>query len=101
MFKKCPAVALGSSRADNACAVAVSGNALHDPPRDAKPSGTPHCKSACSNVHAEARKARSNQAERTAIPKNLPAPTQCAGPRAVTPRQLLLLAARAHAVDVA
>src|SRR5476651_2188279 len=101
MFKRCPAVALAASRADNACADAAPGSVLHGPARDVTPSGTPHCKNVCSNVHGEWRKARSSQAERTAIPKNLPAPTQCAGPRAVTPRQLTLLAARAHALDVA
>src|SRR5580658_5513297 len=101
MFKRCPALALAASRADNACADAAPGSVLRDPPRDVTPSGTPHCKIACANVHAATRKARSNPAERTAIPKNLPAPTPCAGPRAATSRQLTPLAARVPALDVA
>ena len=38
-------------------------SALRDPARDATPSGTPRCKNAGTNVHAEARKARSNPAD--------------------------------------
>lgn len=34
-----------------------------------------------------------------AFPKNLPAPTPCAGPRAANPRQLTPLAARATVLD--
>src|ERR1700683_675285 len=99
MFTNCPAVALASSHADNACAVAAPGSALRGPAPDVTPSGTPHCKNVCSNVHGEWRKARSNQAEHTAGPKNLPAPTPCAGPRAATPRQLTPLAVHATALD--
>ena len=54
MLTRCPAAALASSRAHNACADAAPDSAIPDPARDAKPSGTPHCKNACSNVHAEA-----------------------------------------------
>jgi hypothetical protein len=46
----CPAVALALSRVHNAWADAAPDSALPDPPRDAKPSGTPHCKNAFSNV---------------------------------------------------
>jgi hypothetical protein len=54
MFKRCPAVALAASRADNACVVAAPDTALRGPGRDVTPIGTPHCKIACTNVHAEA-----------------------------------------------
>jgi hypothetical protein len=93
------AAVLASSHADNVADDAALDNAIHDPARDAKPSGTPHCKTACTIVHAEWRKARNNQAERTAIPKILPAPTQCAGPRAARPRQLTPPAPHATAAD--
>ena len=101
MFTTCLAVAYAWSHAHNACADAAPDSALRDPPRDVTPSGTPHCKNACSNVNGEGRKARSNQAECTPGPKNLPAPKHCAGPRAATLRQLTPLVAGAHALDVA
>jgi hypothetical protein len=50
----CPAAALPSSRAHNACADAAPDSAIPDPARDAKPSGIPGYKNACSNVYAEA-----------------------------------------------
>jgi hypothetical protein len=99
MLTTCPATALASSRAHHAADADAPDNAPRDPARNAKPVGTRRCKNACTIVHAEWRKARNNQAERTAIPKNLPAPTQCAGPRAANPRQLTLLAAHAFALD--
>src|SRR5437773_1757349 len=49
MFKRCLAAALAWSHAHNACADAAPGNAPHDPARDAKPIGTPRCKSACTH----------------------------------------------------
>src|SRR5437588_12988196 len=59
MFKRCPAAALAWSHAHNACADAAPGNALRDPARDVTPIGTPHCKNACTNVHAVLRQDRS------------------------------------------
>jgi predicted component of type VI protein secretion system len=101
MLTTCPAAALAWSHAHNACADAALDNAIHDPARDVTPVGTPHCKIACTNVHGEWRKARSNPADRTAAPKNLRASGLCAGPRTANPRQLTPLAARAPALDIA
>src|SRR5438128_7484632 len=63
MLTTCPAAALASSHVHNACADAAPGNALHDPARDVTPVGTPNCKIACTNVHGEWQKARSNPAD--------------------------------------
>ena len=38
----------------NACGDDAPDTALRGPPRGAKPSGTPRCKNACTNVHTEA-----------------------------------------------
>ena len=46
-----PAAALASSHTHNADADAAPDSAPRDPARDAKPSGTPHCKNAGTNVH--------------------------------------------------
>jgi hypothetical protein len=54
MITTCPAAAPASSRAHNASAGDASDTAPHDPARDAKPIGTPHCKTACSMIRAEA-----------------------------------------------
>jgi hypothetical protein len=99
MFKTCPAAALASSRAHHADADAVLDNVLHDPARDAKPSGIPHCKSACTIVHAEWKIARSSLADRRAASKNLHGPALCAGPRPTPPRQLTPPAAHAAVAD--
>ena len=58
----------------------------------------PHCKIACTNVHGEERKVRSNPADGTARPPNLRSKAVCAGPRAAAQRQLTPLAACAAAV---
>ncbi len=95
----CPATAFASSHAHNAGADDALDNALRDPTLDAKPNGTPHCKNACTTVHAEWKKARSRLADRTAASQNLRRLPQCAGPRATLPRQLTLFAAHAAAAD--
>ena len=99
MFTRCPAAALAWSRAHNACAAAAPDSAPRDPARDAKPVGIPGCKNACTNVHGEDRKVRSNPADDTARPKNLRRAVVCAGPRAAPPRQLTPLAVHAAAAD--
>ena len=53
MLKRCPAAALASSHAHNAYADDAPDIVLRGPTRDVTPSGTPHCKIACSNVHGE------------------------------------------------
>jgi len=94
----CWTVVLASSRAHSAGADAAPDTAFRDPPRDAKPTGTRYCKSACTTVHAAARTARSSLVEHTTVPTNLCQPTISAGPRATAPRQLTL-AAHAAADD--
>ena len=95
----CPAAALASSRAHNACADAAPDSAFPDPARDAKPVGIPGCKNACANAHGEGRKVRSNPADGTARRKNLRPKAVGAGPRATNPRQLTPLSVRASAAD--
>src|ERR1022692_1376401 len=99
MFKRCPAAALASSHAHNACADAALDSVIPDPGRDAKPIGIPGCKNACANVHGEGRIVRSNPADGTADPKNLRLGAVCAGPRAAHPRQLTPLSVHAAAAD--
>ena len=101
MFKKCPAAALASSRDHHADADAVRGNATPGPARDAKPSGTPRCKNADTNVHAESRNVRSIPAVHTAASKNLRALMLGAGPRPAIPRQLTPFGVHTTAADTA
>ena len=93
MFTTCPAAALASSHAHNVADDDALDNALRDRARDAKPSGTPHCKNACSTVHMEWKKARSSLADRRADSKTLCRSPLCAGPRATLSRQLTPAAA--------
>jgi hypothetical protein len=99
MLTTCPVAALASSHAHNAGADDAPDNAPHDPARDAKPSGTPHCKIVCTNVHGERRKGRNSLVEHTTVPENLCRRSLCAGPRAAASRQLTCVAVRAADAD--
>jgi hypothetical protein len=99
MFTTYPAAAHASSHVHNVADDDALDNAPRDPARDATPSGIPHCKNACTIVHAEWKRARSSLADRMAVSKILHGPALCAGPRATLPRQLTPFAAHAVAAD--
>lgn|SRR6187549_2759029 len=101
MLTRCPAAALASSRVHSAGADDAPGNVLLGPARDAKPSGTPRCKNAGTNVHVGHGIVRSNPVVHTAALNNLRSQMLGAGPRATTPRQLTRFVARAAAADTA
>jgi hypothetical protein len=93
MFTTYPAATLASSHVHSVADDDALDNALRDPARDVKPSGTPHCKNVCMTVHAEWKKARSSLADRRTDSKNLHRSPLCAGPRATLSRQLTPAAA--------
>jgi len=100
MLRTCPAAALLSSHAHNACADAAPDSVLPDPVRDVKPSDTRCCKNTCTTVHAAGRKPHSNPVDGTTEPKNLRLAAVCAGPRAAPPRQLTPLVARVASLSL-
>ena len=99
MLTTCPDAADAWSFVPVANADDAPDSALPDQGRDAKPVGRRCCKNACTNVHGEGRKVRSNPVDGTDRPKNLRRKAVGAGPRAAQPRQLTLLAAHAAAGD--
>jgi hypothetical protein len=101
MFMMCSAVSVACSAASAAADDDAGACGSPDPARAVKPAGTPGCKNACTGVHGGRRKARNSPVDRTAAPKNPPAPSHCAGPRAAGPRQLTLHAAHDSAADSA
>jgi hypothetical protein len=101
MLTKCPAVAVVCSDVRSGPGADVPASVLRDPAHVVTPSDRPHCKNACTSVHEEGKKGRSNRADHRAGPGNQHSQVLRAGPRTANSRQLTRFAARVVVADSA